>query len=97
VLEDVGRNFRKLRRERDLTQGQVARFAGLRQQELSAIERGLQPKSALIDRLARALGVHPNELLRSTSDPRPTPGARHSPPALPERLGRERRAAEHSA
>jgi transcriptional regulator with XRE-family HTH domain len=68
VLEDVGPNLRKLRRERDLTQGQVARFAGLRQQELSAIERGLQPKLALLDRLARALGVHPNELLRGASD-----------------------------
>ena len=68
MLEDVGRNLRKLRRDRDLTQEQVARFAGIRQQELSAIERGLQPPLVLVDRLARALGVHPNELLRRASD-----------------------------
>lgn len=70
MLEDVGRNLRKVRRARDLTQGQVARFAGIRQQELSAIEHGLQPKLALVERLARVLGVHVNELLRSASDPR---------------------------
>jgi transcriptional regulator with XRE-family HTH domain len=64
VLADVGRNLRKIRRDRDLTQTQVARFAGIRQQELSAIERGLQPRSELIDRLARTLGVHPDALLR---------------------------------
>lgn len=68
MLEDVGPNLRKLRRERDLTQGQVARFADIRQQEVSAIEHGFQPKLALVDRLARALGVHPNELLRGASD-----------------------------
>lgn len=70
MLEDVGRNLRKLRRDRDLTQAQVARFAGIRQQELSAIERGLQPKLALVDRLARALGVHPNALLCNPSSDR---------------------------
>jgi transcriptional regulator with XRE-family HTH domain len=65
VLEHVGRNLRRLRRERDLTQAQVARFAGIRQQELSAIERGLRPKSALLDRLAFALGVPTEDLLRA--------------------------------
>jgi transcriptional regulator with XRE-family HTH domain len=68
MLEDVGRNIRKIRRDRDLAQGVIARLAGIRQQELSAIERGLQPKLALVDRLARVLGVHPNELLRNATD-----------------------------
>ncbi len=68
MLEDVGRNIRRIRRDRDLAQGVIARLAGIRQQELSAIERGLQPKLALVDRLARVLGVHPNELLRDASD-----------------------------
>jgi len=66
VLEDVGRNLRRIRRERDLSQQQVARLAGIRQQELSAIERGLEPKLALVDRLARILCVHPNELLKDS-------------------------------
>ncbi len=67
MLKDVGRNLRKLRRDRDFTQTQLARFAGVRQQELSAIERGLQPPLVLVDRLARGLGVHPDELLRRES------------------------------
>ena len=65
MLEDIGYNLRRLRRDRDLTQSQVARLAGIRQPELSAIEHGLQPKLGLVERLARVLGVHPNELLRS--------------------------------
>jgi len=69
VLEDVGRNLRKIRRDRDLSQTQVARLANIRQQELSAIERGLQPPLALVDRLARVLGVHPNALLADSVQP----------------------------
>jgi transcriptional regulator with XRE-family HTH domain len=64
MLEHVGHNVRKLRRERDLTQTQVARFVRIRQQELSAIERGLRPRSELLDRFARALGVNVDDLLR---------------------------------
>ncbi len=71
MLEDIGRNLRKIRRDRDFTQTQLARFAGIRQQELSAIERGLQPPLALVDRFARALGVHPDELLRQVSSSTP--------------------------
>lgn len=68
MLEDVGRNLRRIRRERDLTQEQVARFVGIRQQELSAIERGLRPPLALLDRLSKAVGVHPNELIRTPAE-----------------------------
>jgi len=64
MLKDVGRNFRRLRRERDLSQGQVARLAGIRQQQLSAIEHGFVPKLVVVERLARVIGVHPDELLK---------------------------------
>lgn len=70
MLEDLSRNLRRLRRERDLTQSDIARFAGIRQPVVSAIERGLRPPLALVDRLARALGVSPDELLRSASESR---------------------------
>jgi transcriptional regulator with XRE-family HTH domain len=73
VLENVGPNLRRIRRNRDLTQQQVARFAGIRQQELSAFERGLRPKSATLDRLARALGVDINELLRPVTPKNESP------------------------
>jgi transcriptional regulator with XRE-family HTH domain len=68
LLENVGPNLRRLRRQRDLTQRQLAGFAGIHQAHLSDIERGLRPKSALLDRLARALGVDPNELLRQSAE-----------------------------
>ena len=64
MLENVGLNVRRLRRGRDLTQHQLAQFAGIHQQQLSAIERGLQPQLKTIDRLAYALGVRPDDLLR---------------------------------
>ena len=92
MFEDVGRNLRRLRRERDLTQGQVARFARVRQQDVSAIERGLRPPSALVDRLARALGVDANELLRDRVDVgRAMASGQASPPQL---LARDRQATE---
>jgi transcriptional regulator with XRE-family HTH domain len=64
VFADVAHNLRRLRRDRHLTQEQVARFANLHQQQISAIERGLEPSPALVGRLARAIGCHPDELLR---------------------------------
>jgi transcriptional regulator with XRE-family HTH domain len=75
VLENVARSLPRIRRERDLTQSQLARLVRIRQQELSAVEHGLQPKLALVDRFAQVLGVHPNELLRSPAE---QPEARHS-------------------
>jgi transcriptional regulator with XRE-family HTH domain len=64
VLEHLGVNVRRLRRARDLTQSQLGRFADINQPRLSAIERGLRPSMAVVDRLAHALGVRPDELLR---------------------------------
>jgi hypothetical protein len=43
VLEDVGRNLRRIRRVRDLTQGQVARFVG--NGTLLTADNGLTPTS----------------------------------------------------
>ena len=68
MVENAGRNLRRIRRERDLTQTQLARLGKIKQQQLSAYENGLQMPLALIARLARILGVDPNELL---GDPRP--------------------------
>ena len=65
MLENIAYNVRRIRRDRDLTQAQLARLVGIRQQELSALEHGLQPKLALVERIARVLGVHVNELFRS--------------------------------
>jgi transcriptional regulator with XRE-family HTH domain len=60
---DVSRVLRRLRRARDMTQGALAAAGGIRQQELSAIERGLRPPRALVDRLAAALGLSGEALI----------------------------------
>jgi transcriptional regulator with XRE-family HTH domain len=64
VVQDIGRNLRRIRRERDLTQVQVARLIGIRQQHLSDIEKGKIPKLSLVERIAKRLCVSPDELLR---------------------------------
>ncbi len=53
-----------LRRQRQLTQRQLATCCGLHQPQLSAIERGvLRPSEEQLQRLAAVLGVTPPEAL----------------------------------
>ena len=68
MLEDLSRNLRKIRRDKDLTQSQIALLVGIRQPEVSAYERGLRPPLALVDKFARALCVSPDELLRGAGE-----------------------------
>lgn len=54
----VGRNFARLRREKRLTQEQVADRSGLSQQYISDLERGRRnPTVITLYELAQALGV----------------------------------------
>jgi transcriptional regulator with XRE-family HTH domain len=61
----LGAVVRRLRREQDLTQAQLARRAGVTQGHLSLIESGARPNTGalIVRRLARALGVPVGELL----------------------------------
>jgi transcriptional regulator with XRE-family HTH domain len=61
----LGAVVRRLRRQRDLTQDQLARRAGLDQGHVSQIESGKRanPSALVIKKLARALGVPVGELL----------------------------------
>ena len=61
----LGAVVRRLRRELDLTQAQLARRSGLDQGHISQIESGKRanPTTAVVKRLARALGVSAAELL----------------------------------
>jgi transcriptional regulator with XRE-family HTH domain len=61
----LGAVVRRLRKQRGLTQGALARRAGLTQPHISAIESGARanPTGIVIKRLARALGVPLGELL----------------------------------
>ncbi|SCD22740.1 helix-turn-helix domain-containing protein [Brucella inopinata] len=54
----VGRNFARLRREKNLTQEQVEERSGFSQQYLSDLERGRRnPTIVTLYELAQALGV----------------------------------------
>jgi len=61
----VGRNVARLRRERGLTQEEVAERSGFSQQYLSSLERGQRnPTVITLYELAQALGVSHLELVR---------------------------------
>lgn len=60
---DLGHKVRDLRKERHLTQGELAPKAGIALNTLNRIENGhLMPTAPVIDRLARALEVNPGVL-----------------------------------
>ncbi len=61
----VGRNFARLRKERGLTQEQVAASSGYSQQYLSSLERGRRnPTVITLFELSQALGVSHVELVK---------------------------------
>jgi XRE family transcriptional regulator, regulator of sulfur utilization len=61
----LGAVVRRLRREREWTQEQLARRSGVQQAHLSQIESGVRanPTAVVVKKLARALGVPVGELL----------------------------------
>jgi transcriptional regulator with XRE-family HTH domain len=62
---NLGRNLRRAREHRDLTQEEVARRSGVHATEVSRIEGGKRdPKVSTVERLAAAVEVPPGELLR---------------------------------
>lgn len=61
----LGRNVRRLRRLRGLSQEQLALEADMKRSYVSDLERGTRnPSVRAVGRLAIALGVNPIELLR---------------------------------
>jgi len=61
----VGRNFARLRREKGLTQEEVAVRSGLSQQYLSGLEQGRRnPTVITVYELAQSIGVSHIELLQ---------------------------------
>jgi transcriptional regulator with XRE-family HTH domain len=64
MRELVGRNFARLRREKGLTQEEVADRSGFSQQYISSLERGRRnPTVITLYELAQALGVGHVELV----------------------------------
>lgn len=69
MRELVGRNFARLRRQKGLTQEQVAERSGLSQQYLSGLENGRRnPTVITLHDLAEALGVNPVDLIAPDGD-----------------------------
>ena len=61
----VGRNVRRFRTERRLTQEQLANLSGFGQQYISDLERGLRnPTVVTLYELAQALNTTPIELIK---------------------------------
>lgn len=60
----VGTNFARIRRERGLTQEQVAEVSGISQQYISDLERGRRnPTVVTLFHLAEAIGSTPTALI----------------------------------
>jgi transcriptional regulator with XRE-family HTH domain len=65
----IGRNLRRLREDRLLTQAELGESAGVSRDQVSRIERDeVDPRFSTIRKLARALEVDPRELTRGTRD-----------------------------
>jgi transcriptional regulator with XRE-family HTH domain len=65
VLALLGRNVRAWRKERGMSQEQLALDAGMKRSYVSELERGLRnPSVRALGRLAITLGVEPAELLK---------------------------------
>ena len=66
----VGRNVKRIRQEKGLTQEQLAEISGFSQQYISGLEQGRRnPTIVSIYELATALGVSHMELVRPTAGP----------------------------
>ena len=65
----VGRNVKRVRQEKGLTQEQLAELSGFSQRYISGLEQGQRnPTIVSLYELATALGVSHMELVRSTED-----------------------------
>ena len=65
----VGRNVKRIRQEKGLTQEQLADLSGFSQQYISGLEQGQRnPTVVSLYELATALGVSHMELVRPTED-----------------------------
>ena len=65
----VGRNVKRVRQEKGLTQEQLAELSGFSQQYISGLEQGRRnPTVVSLYELATALGVSHMELVRTAED-----------------------------
>ena len=64
LSKKIGKNLKKLRTEKNMTQGDIVRATGLNRAYVSSLETGKRnPTLANIEKIAKALQVPPRELL----------------------------------
>jgi len=67
----VGRNVKRIRRQKGLTQEQFAEVSGFSQQYISSLEQGRRnPTVITLYELAAALGVNHVELVKPSRQPK---------------------------
>ncbi len=65
VQSCVSRNIQRIRREKDLSQEEVAHRADIHQTYLSGVETGKRnPSILVVERIAKALGVDVSEIFK---------------------------------
>lgn len=65
IIQAVGKNIRKLRIERGMSQEELAHRANMDRPYLSQIELGKRnPTLLMLQEIASALGTHPRDLLK---------------------------------
>ena len=66
IRKQLGRNVADIRRQRRWSQEELAFESGLHRTYISGIERGARnPTVTVLEKLAKALGVRPGELLNA--------------------------------
>lgn len=65
IQSRVSRNIQRIRREKDLSQEEVAHRAEIHQTYLSGVETGKRnPSILVVERIAKALGVDVSEIFK---------------------------------
>jgi len=65
IQSRVSRNIQRIRREKDLSQEEVAHRADIHQTYLSVVETGKRnPSILVVERIAKALGVDVSEIFK---------------------------------
>ena len=64
ISKKFGKSLRRLRLEKRMSQGDIARSLGVHRSYISGLERGVRnPTLTNIDRIAKALGINIQKLL----------------------------------
>ena len=65
ISTKLGQNLKKIRTQKKMSQGDIARNLGVDRGYISSIENGKKnPTLATVDKLSKALGVSADELLK---------------------------------